>query len=303
MARRLRRVQPILAYAAAHPEEDLSLAALADKAGLSAWHLHREFSTTLGETPKQLTSRLRLERAAAMLLAGKESVLDVALACGFGGHEVFCRAFRRRFGMTPGAYRKRGLLRGAGPVQAGIHAELVNGIGPCVGLYRIAPNETRENEMTYSITTKEIAAQPVLVVRRRVKRSEIAKMIGESLPLVFLHAQKIGAALAGPPFARYLDWGPGMTTIEAGMQVASPAGASGEGDVLADTLPGGLVAATMHEGLYDNLSDAHAAIQQWIEAEGFRAAGAPWESYVTDPGERPDPKDWKTEVLWPIAHG
>lgn len=306
MVKRLRRVQPTLAYAAAHPNEDLSLATLAGHAGFSAWHLHRAFSATLGETPKQLTSRLRLERAAAMLLAGKESVLDVALACGFLSHEVFCRAFRRRFGMTPGAYRERGLLGAAGPLQAGIHAELVNGIGPCVGLYRIAGNETREEtretDMNYSITTKEIAAQPVLLVRRRVKRSEIAKTIGESLPLVFLHAQKIGAALAGHPFARYLDWGPGMTTIEAGMQVASPGGASGEGDVLADTLPGGVAATTIHEGLYDNLTDAHAAIQQWIEAAGFKPAGAPWESYVTDPGEYPDPKDWKTEVCWPLKH-
>lgn len=302
MARRLRRIQPILAYAATHREADLSLVHLAGHAGISAWHLHRLFAETLGETPKQLTSRLRLERAAAMLLAGKESVLDVALACGFLSHEVFCRAFRRRFGITPRAYRERGLLGSTDPIQAAAHAELVNGIGPCVGLYRIAAKETQDNDMTYSITTKEIAAQPVLLVRRRIKRSEIAKAIGESLPLVFLHAQKIGAALAGHPFARYLDWGPGMTTIEAGMQVASPAGVSGEGEVLADTLPGGPVATTVHEGLYDKLTDAHAAIQQWIEAAGFKPAGAPWESYVTDPGEYPDPKDWKTEVFWPLEH-
>ena len=153
--------------------------------------------------------------------------------------------------------------------------------------------------MTYSITTKEITAQPVLLVRRRVKRSEIATMIGESLPLVFLHAQKTGVALAGVPFARYLDWGPAMT-MEAGMPVASP-GAAGVGEVLADTLPGGLVATTMHEGPYDKLSDAHASIQQWVEDQGLKPVGAPWESYLTDPGEYPDPKDWKTEIFWPLA--
>ena len=27
---------------------------------------------------------------------------------------------------------------------------------------------------------------------------------------------------------------------------------------------------------------------------------APWESYVTDPGEVPDVKDWRTEVYWPL---
>jgi len=30
------------------------------------------------------------------------------------------------------------------------------------------------------------------------------------------------------------------------------------------------------------------------------AAGAPWESYVTDPADYPDPADWKTEIFWPV---
>ncbi len=297
MATLLRQVQPALAFAARHLDEDLSLDALAARTGLSAYHLHRIFATTVGETPKQFTLRLRLGRAAAVLLSGSDTVLDIALACGFQSHEVFCRAFRRRFGMSPSAYRERGFNTAVDATQSGRHAALVGSIGPCVGLYHTT--EIQRSGMTYSITTKEITAQPVLLVRRRVKRSEIAKMIGESLPLVFIHAQKTGAALAGFPFARYLDWGPGMTTMEAGMRVASPA--AGEGNVLADTLPGGLVAVTMHEGPYDTLSEAHAAIQQWVEEHGFKTAGAPWESYVTDPGEFPDPKDWKTEVIWPLA--
>jgi effector-binding domain-containing protein len=37
-----------------------------------------------------------------------------------------------------------------------------------------------------------------------------------------------------------------------------------------------------------------------MATEGFTPAGPPWESYITDPAEHPDPKDWQTEVLWPI---
>jgi hypothetical protein len=29
--------------------------------------------------------------------------------------------------------------------------------------------------------------------------------------------------------------------------------------------------------------------------------GAAWEVYVTDPADYPDPKDWKTELLWPLG--
>jgi AraC family transcriptional regulator len=54
-------------------------------------------------------------------------------------------------------------------------------------------------------------------------------------------------------------------------------------------------------GPYDGLRDAYAAIEQWMGREGYKPAGAPWESYVTDPGEVPNPAEWKTEVFWPIA--
>ena len=295
----LKRLQPVVAFAAEHLDEDLSLGALADQAGLSAFHLHRVFSAVAGETPKQFTLRLRLDRAAAMLLTGGDSVLNVALGCGFQSHESFTRAFRKRFGVAPSAYRSRGL---AGATDAREHAALVSSIGPCVGLFHT--NEDRRSRkigMAYSISKKEIAAQPVLVVRRRVKPSEIAATLGEVLGRVFLHAQKNGIALVGQPFTRYTEWGPGLLTIEAGLPVAAHAGVASEGEVRAETLPGGFVATTVHAGSYDKLTEAHAAVQQWIEAEGLGAAGAPWEVYVTDPADYPDPKDWKTEIFWPLG--
>jgi AraC family transcriptional regulator len=297
-----KQVQPVLAFAARHLDEDVSLRALAGQAGLSAFHMHRVFSAAAGETPKQFTLRLRLERAAAMLLTTRDSVLDVALACGFQSHEAFCRAFRKCFSMTPSAYRERGFAGGEDVAQAGKHAELVSSIGPCLRLLRMQENGRSEtSDMAYSITKKTISPQPVLLVRRRAKPSEVATVLAEVLGHVFQHAQRNGMALAGQPLTRYLEWGPGLWTIEAGMPVTALTGAASEGDVRADTLPGGLVATTTHAGSYDKLFHAHAAVQQWIEAEGLTAAGAPWECYVTDPADYPDPKDWKTEISWPLA--
>lgn len=298
----LKQVQPVLAFAASHLDEDLSLAALAGQAGLSAFHLHRMFSTAAGETPKQFTLRLRLDRAAAMLLTTDDSVLDVALSCGFQSHEAFCRAFRRRFATTPSAYRERGFASGGNQGQASGHAALVGSIGPCVRLFHIREDGRSEtNDMAYSITKKEIAPQPVLMVRRRVKPSAVATVLAEVLGHVFRYAQRNGIALAGQPLTRYLEWGPGLWTIEAGMPVVAHAAAASEADVRADTLPGGFAATTTHAGSYDKLTEAHAAVQQWIAAEGLTAAGAPWECYVTDPADYPDPKDWKTEIFWPLG--
>ena len=242
------RVLPILGFTAAHLDEDVSLAALAEKARLSTFHLHRIFRATAGETPKQYTLRLRLGRAAAMLLTGDESMLEIALSCGFQSHEAFCRAFRKRFGMTPSAYRERGFATNVDRTQARKHAEIVRTVGPCMGLFHISENRrSPENEMAYSITKKELAPQPVLIVRRRVKRSEIAATIAEVLPHIFVHAQQNGIALAGLPFTRYVEMGPGLITMEPGMRVSSPS-AVGQGDVIADTLPGGPAATTIHAG-------------------------------------------------------
>ncbi len=298
MATSLKQVQPVLAFAAAHLDENLSLTALAGEAGLSAFHLHRVFSAAAGETPKQFTLRLRLGRAALLLLTSKDSVLNVALSCGFQSHEAFCRAFRRRFGIGPRDYRARGFAGRVTSAQEAEHAALVTRLGPCVRLFHTEPPNSRRKTMTYSIAKKELSPQPVLVVRRRVKPSEIAATLADALGRVFQHGQRTGAAFAGQPLTRYLEWGPGLITMEAGMPILALC--AGEGDIQADTLPGGLVATTTHAGPYDKLTEAHAAIQVWIEEQGLKPAGAPWESYVTDPADYPDPADWKTEIFWPI---
>lgn len=297
----LKQIQPLIAFAVRHLDQDLSLAALAGKAGYSTYHLHRLFFAATGETPKQFTLRLRLSRAAAMLLTTRDSVLNVALSCGFETHESFCRAFRSQFQVTPTEYRVRGLINTADPLK---HSTVIGELAPCIGLYRILANlQLEPNQMPYHITKIEIAPQPVLVVCRRIKPSEVAATLAQVLGLVFQHAQQIGIALAGQPFTRYLEWGPGLWTIEAGLPIArqvANAAVLTNIDVRPDVLPGGLAATTTHAGPYEKLTEAHAAVEQWIETQGLRAAGAPWEVYTTDPADVPDPKDWKTDIFWPV---
>jgi AraC family transcriptional regulator len=146
--------------------------------------------------------------------------------------------------------------------------------------------------MNYSIAKKKLTPQPVVVLQRQIHPSQIAQALAEMFPQVMQDAQRSGAAVVGPPFARYLEMAREGWTIEAGFPVAGPSD---------ETLPGGPVAVTTHEGPYDKLPEAHAAIGEWVAAEGLVVAGAPWESYVTDPGSHPDPKDWKTEVYVPLA--
>jgi AraC family transcriptional regulator len=297
----------MLEFTASHLDEDLSLRALAAKAGLSPFHLHRLFSAEAGETAKQFALRLRLDRAAVMLIQSREPIVEIALANGFQSHEVFSRTFRRRFGMSPSAYRAQGFRLQIDPEDVETHGAVVRNTGPCLGLFHRGDRTStdrplRGKQMEYSITTKEMTAQPVLQIRRRVKPDELAKALAEMFGEIFLFAQQTGTALAGQPLTRYVEWGPGLLTIEGAMPIAAPfAGRDGtSATVHGGMLPGGLVATAIHTGPYDKLIGAHAAIQLWIEEQGLVARGGPWELYVTDPADYPDPKDWKTEIFWPV---
>jgi transcriptional regulator GlxA family with amidase domain len=79
---------------------------MARKACFSRRQFHRLTLHVLGETPAAHQRRVRLDRAAWLLLTTRGSVLDIALETGWESHEVFTRAFRARFGVTPSAFRK-----------------------------------------------------------------------------------------------------------------------------------------------------------------------------------------------------
>ncbi len=160
--------------------------------------------------------------------------------------------------------------------------------------------------MPYSIVQKTISPQRVILARRRVSRSQIADTIGSVLPLVFRYAQEHGLALDGRPITRYSEITAGLLTIEPGFRIVEPrepvAPSSDPSAVFTDTLPGGLVATTIHAGPYEGLHEAYRAIESWMQAKSMKGAGDPWEAYMTDPSDFPNPQDWRTEVFWPIRN-
>jgi AraC family transcriptional regulator len=87
-------------------DRPLDLAQLAAVAHFSPYHFHRVFAAWMGETLGDYLRRRRVELAASRLAAQPRlSVLQVALAVGFGSGEAFTRAFKARFGCSPSAWR------------------------------------------------------------------------------------------------------------------------------------------------------------------------------------------------------
>jgi len=85
--------------------EPLSVTALAESVYLSERHFRRQFETVYGISPSEYLLELRLRAAASQLMTGSRSVTEVAMACGFSDGNYFSRVFRRKYGITPTAYR------------------------------------------------------------------------------------------------------------------------------------------------------------------------------------------------------
>ncbi len=304
MVSRLEELLPLLARLAEVDGDFKSLADLAAEDGRSPFHLQRLFRAEVGESPLQFSRRVRLQRAAASLLVTRKSVLEVALDAGFDSHEGFSRAFRAKFDIAPRKFREQRGVFTELVRKYQTHLETANRTAPCVGLYRVSvtdkPKSTTPggSAMSYEVKKEKSTETPFLFIHRQVKPEAISEALGAMFGSVFHYATAQGIPFAGPPTARYPSFGPGLITIEAGMPIAVPT--DGEGDIKVGSLPGGNVARTIHKGPYDNLNEGHEAIQKWLIDNNEEAGDAPWESYVTDPGEVPDPAEWLTEINWPL---
>jgi len=90
----------------AHLDQDLSVAALATRAGMSERNFARAYASACGVTPAKAVERLRLEAARALIESGADSVQSVAAACGFHDLERMRRAFQRLYGAPPSAFKR-----------------------------------------------------------------------------------------------------------------------------------------------------------------------------------------------------
>jgi len=116
-------------------QEPRSVETMARAACFSRRQFHRLTVQVLGETPGTRQRRLRLDRAAWLLLTSSETVLEIALETGWGSHETFGRAFRARFQSTPSAFRKDRGIALAKSLRAGL-ALAMHGSSPAVSATR-----------------------------------------------------------------------------------------------------------------------------------------------------------------------
>jgi AraC-like DNA-binding protein len=101
------RVTRIVRRIDRRPDAPFTLDNMSRDAGVSPYHFLRTFERLTGVTPHQYVLRARLREAALRVASREDTILDIALQCGFGDVSNFNRAFREEFGLSPRAYRLR----------------------------------------------------------------------------------------------------------------------------------------------------------------------------------------------------
>jgi AraC family transcriptional regulator len=103
-------VAKALWFIESHFADEITLAEIADVAGVSRFHMVRAFGVTTGHSVMRYVRGRRLSEAARTLAKGAPDILMVALDAGYGSHEAFTRAFRDQFGLTPDTVRACGTV-------------------------------------------------------------------------------------------------------------------------------------------------------------------------------------------------
>jgi AraC family transcriptional regulator len=288
-----RSVQAAIEHIAMHLDDALELEALARVACLSPFHFHRVFRGMVGETPLELTRRLRLERAAWRLRDKARAVTEIAFDAGYETHEAFTRAFRSCYSTSPSGFRLRKYPRIEIAASCGVHYSADGAVPQFIA--------RDSGGLTMEIDIKDMPRLRVATVRHVGPYNQIPKAF-EHLGAVAGPAgllQKAGAMMAiyhDDPETTPQDQLRSDAALVVDEGVRMPDG------LVEQHIAGGRYAHTVHLGPYEQLGDVWARLLgEWVPASGHRIGdGVSYEIYLNTPGEVPK-EQLRTELYVPLA--
>lgn len=270
-----KRLMRVLRYIHDNPAGDLSLDNLADVAAMSRFHWHRVFHAMTGETCAQAVRRVRLHRAATLLLLETDPPEGIARAVGYDNSRSFARAFAAQYGTSPATFRKKGV--------------------------HVAPLMTKASgeRPMYPVT---IRTEPSRVLAGIIHEGAYDK-IGAAFETFFAHCQSHDLwPRLGNPIGIYFHNPESVPEAE----LRSLAGA----ELRTEDVPQGLEGHRIAEGRYAVLtlrgpyqlipSAYESLFGQWLPSSGEEPADAPcFEVYLNNPMEVA-PDDLLTEICLPL---
>ncbi|WP_018750251.1 AraC family transcriptional regulator [Paenibacillus sanguinis] len=94
-----------LDYLEKHWSRPITLEEAARQAHMSVYHFSRTFKSTTGMSLPSYLNSIRVDRAEELIRTSDQTMLDIALECGFTNVRTFNRAFRQLRGCAPSSLR------------------------------------------------------------------------------------------------------------------------------------------------------------------------------------------------------
>lgn len=276
------RINMVLHYIHTHLDEKLDLEKLAAISAISPFHFHRIIRAHLNESVMTYVIRVRLETGANLLLHSSMPISDIAYKVGYDVPSSFNKAFKKRFGQSPGEFRDN------------------DGKNSLIDYLKTDKKMKKTIEL--KATIKTIDPKQVIYVSSigpyDGKGTEVAwkkvchfagrkGLFGKSNE--FIGVSHDDPKVTDPHKLRY------DACVTVNREVKP------EGEMGFRTIPGGRYAVFMHEGPYTEFENSYDYIYAvWLPSSGEELRDDPcFELYLNSPDET-KPEDLRTEIYLPL---
>lgn len=265
-----------------HINGDFSLKTLALEAGISEFHLYRVFKEVMQEDLAAYIHRMRLEKAARLLLNAEENeaIGKIAADSGFKTESAFCTAFLKHWGVNPTDFT----------------AAKMEEIGKYVKKQGLDGPKRFKHEMRF------LNEMNVAFVRISGPYSD--KLMDEGWEKLYAYAEKHGIEAAKAEFFGLVHDDTAITPARHCRYdacMSCPANQKAKEELGVKKIGGYRCAVFTHKGSYQGLEEVYRFIyEKWLDENDILPADAPvLEKYLNDPWDV-KASELVTEIWFPV---
>ena len=105
--KRMDKIKDVIKYIEENYQHPISIDEIADVCNFSSSHFMKYFKKVMGTSFTDYLNEYRLSMASRLLLSSSDNILEIASECGYDNLSYFNRLFKKKYGVTPSAYRNK----------------------------------------------------------------------------------------------------------------------------------------------------------------------------------------------------
>ena len=144
-------INSVLDYIDVNISKTLTVNDLSSRFSISTFHCVRIFKMMVGATPNLYMVSRKLQKAAEFLEKTDMKVIEIAYEVGYEYPEVFSKAFKKMYGISPRAYRKSGTKRKLSSKSIAVKSDIID----CKGSFILSPTyQELDNMILYGMNLR-----------------------------------------------------------------------------------------------------------------------------------------------------